>query len=90
MPLSKEKIMKDNILYITGAGVSAESGIPTFGVKMAFGPLGVKTTPHKKWLHARCIFHILTNFFSGTLSALLLIATFSQIMFIAGYLVNGS
>ena len=38
--LSKEKIMKDTILYITGAGVSAESGIPTFRGRDGFWTVG--------------------------------------------------
>ena len=38
--LSKEKIMADNILYITGAGVSAESGIPTFRGRDGFWTVG--------------------------------------------------
>lgn len=40
MAWSKEKIMKDNILYITGAGVSAESGIPTFRGSDGFWTVG--------------------------------------------------
>ncbi len=42
-------------LYITGAGVSADSGIPTFAARMATGPSARPTTRRRRWPPARCI-----------------------------------
>ena len=57
----------NDLLYITGAGVSAESGIPTLGVLMDFGQWVVLTIHPRKWQREICMKIILESSFYGIL-----------------------
>ena len=48
-------------LYITGAGVSAQSGIPTFRGKDGFWTIGSKNYTPKKWQLDTCMKIILKS-----------------------------
>ena len=77
-------------LYITGAGVSKQSGIPTFRGEDGFWTIGsVNYTHRKKWQHARCININQMNFCFGIINALLRTQMSAQTQAITGLQING-
>ena len=72
-------------LYITGAGVSSDSGIPTFRGSDGFWTIGSKNYTLKKWQLELCIKIILVNFFYGITNDLLNTEMLNQIKYMNIY-----